>query len=159
MIPEEMKFWLDVLHSPAVIAIAGGLAGSFITLVVTVLKNRHDSKEREKAWLREEEKRKEERAFSNKNLAYEELLKHLAKGPELYLIPPLCKIVLYGPYEAKKYAKNAMDNIAILDAMNKNSTEYIVQREKVQECMRNLNKEIIKDLDKHFDRKSPFEKN
>lgn len=153
MTPEEMKFWIDVFHSPAVIAIAGGLAGSLITLVVTVLKNRHDSKEREKAWQREEERRKEERAFTNKNLAYEELLRCIEVGPEAKLMAPLCKLVLYGTQDARKHAKSAMNNISKLDSIkDKNSEEYIVQRKKVQESMRNLNGEIIKDLDKHFGR-------
>lgn len=66
MTPEEMKFYIDICHSPAAIAIAGGLAGSFITLVVALLKIWHDSRESEKAWQRAEERRKEERAFEKR---------------------------------------------------------------------------------------------
>lgn len=153
MTPEEMKFWLDVLASPAVIAIVGGLMGSLATLSATWIKNRHDSSESEKAWEREEKRRKEERAFQNKNLAYEELINHLGKEPLSVLFPSLGKIVIYGPREVKVPAREAIHEIAeLMDFNDKSSREYKDRRQKTNECIRKLNLAIMKDIDQHFDR-------
>lgn len=66
MTTEEIKFWMDIFHSPVAIALASGVAGSLITLVVTLLKLHHDSNENKKSWERQEQRRIEERAFKKR---------------------------------------------------------------------------------------------
>ena len=156
MTPDEMKFWLDVLKSPAVIAIAGGLAGSFITLVVTVLKNRHESKENEKKWQREEERRKEERIFKNKLSAYEEYLYTLKTAPknstnELchHINNSLLKIIIYSPEHVRANAMKLGSNISSIIEKDTESDEYKRAVLNLSKCSDDLYNEIIKDIESH----------
>ena len=75
MTPEVMKFWLDIFHSPVALTLAGALLGAVSTLAGVWLKSRHDAKENQKAWERQEITRKEERLFSLKTGAYNDFAK------------------------------------------------------------------------------------
>ena len=150
MTPEEMKFWLDVLASPAVVTFAGGMMGAVVTLVATFSKNRHDSDEREKAWKREEERRKEERAFADKRLAYEEFQNTLGRGPSLEMTPSLGKLLLYAPYEVKIYARDIIHHLSKLNKLDKNTDEYNWHYSEYYRCLKCINVAIIEDIDRHF---------
>lgn len=157
MTPEEMKFWIDVFHSPAVIAIAGGLAGSFITLVVALLKIWHDSKEREKAWQREENRRKEERTFANKISAYEAYLSSFKVNHENDIRTfehnikySLLKIILYSPPNVRKKAIVLSLNVNAVIENDESTDVYKLATSKLAENTRNLYDEIIKDIENHY---------
>nr|WP_294510680.1 hypothetical protein [uncultured Bilophila sp.] len=81
MTPEVMKFWLDIFHSPVALTLAGALLGAVSTLVGVWLKSRHDAKENQKAWERQEITRKEERLFSLKTGAYNDFAKLFISNP------------------------------------------------------------------------------
>lgn len=159
MTPEEMKFWLDVLHSPAAIAIAGGLAGSLITLVVTVLKNRHESKENEKKWQREEERRKEERAFEKKTATYENFFKCFEDIQNNNLIsfygkftPIAMNLMTYGNLEVKIHTRKSYEIMLELILNPQLKLEDSPQFKDLRYHCNEIHTAIMKDVDLHFSR-------
>ena len=159
MTPEEMKFYLDVLASPAVVTFTGGLLGAVVTLVATWSKNRHDSIENEKTWLRQEECRREERAFEKKTVAYENFFKCFEDIQDNNIIdfygkfaPVAMNLMMYGPLEVKKHTKKTHEKmLELIKSPPKNLEDSIEFKELRYHC-NEIHTEIMRDMDLYFSR-------
>lgn len=159
MTTEEMTFWLDVLKSPAVIALAGGLAGSLITLIVTLLKFWRDSKENQKTWERKENLRREERAFEKKSQIYEEFCITFSQFSSAHLgdfivaiTPCAMKILLYGTSNVRKYTHDSYEAIVSLIHIEPNSKEYKNKVSLIQDLYNKVHEYMMEDLDCYCER-------
>ena len=159
MTTEEMTFWLDVLKSPAVIALAGGLAGSLITLIISLLKFWRDSTENQKTWERKENLRREERAFEKKSQLYEEfcitfnqLSKTSLKDFIIAISPCTMKIMLYGTYNVRKYTHDSYNTIVSLIGLCPNSEEYKNKFASIQDLYNKVHESMMEDLDCYCER-------
>lgn len=101
-----------VLQAPATIAIAGGLTGSLITLVVALANNWHSTKMKRLEWELAERTRKEQRLFECKRAAYDEFAACLELNrhgqPEklnYHLVPMLTRLSNYGSNDLRKELK------------------------------------------------------
>lgn len=157
MTTEEMKFWMDIFHSPVAIALASGLAGSLITLIVTLLKLRHDSNENKKSWERQEQRRIEERAFKEKTKAYKEFFKcfETTYGPEpsnfdRFFAPCLIKLMVYGTLAIKQYARLALIQFVESKKYQIGTSEYNKCMDNAKEYCNEVHTAMMEDIDTHF---------
>ena len=154
MTPEEMKFWLDVLASPAVVTFAGGLLGACVTLGATWFKNRHDASESDKAWQRQEERRREERAFEKKTVAYENFFncfEYVQTGDfanfRRYFIPLSMHLMTYGPLEVKIHTREAAKNLIKVIELASKFDDYSHNFQLLQYHCDEIHTAIMKDMD------------
>lgn len=159
MTTEEMKFWMDIFHSPVAIALASGVAGSLITLIVTWLKLHHDSNENKKSWERQEQRRIEERTFEKKTKAYEEFFKCFettyGTGPsnfDRFFAPCIIELMVYGTLPIKQYARLALIQFVESKKYQFGTPEYIKCLENVKNYCNEVHDAIMEDMDVHFHR-------
>lgn len=108
MAAEQYAFWQMVLQAPATIAVAGGLAGSLLTLVVALVNNWHRKKMKRLEWELAECTRKEQRLFECKRAAYDEFATCFKLNQQLQLeelrrqfIPMLTRLYNYGSHDLR----------------------------------------------------------
>lgn len=159
MTTEEMKFWMDIFHSPVAIALASGVAGSLITLIVTWLKLHHDSNENKKSWERQEQRRIEERAFEKKTKAYEEFFKcfETTYGPEpsnfdRFFAPCLIELMVYGTLPIKQYARLALIQFVESRKYQIGTSEYNKCMDTAKNYCNEVHAAMMEDMDAHFHR-------
>ena len=136
MTPETLEFWKMFFQSPIVATLIGGLVGAFATLPVTYFKLRHDTKENEKTWQREESRRKEERAFEKKTVTYEKFFscfddiqnKNLIHVGEVISIP--IKEVIK-PKEIT-YTVKAGDTLGVIASRHNTSIQNIASKNNIK---------------------------
>lgn len=157
MTTEEMNFWLEICRSPVAIALASGVAGSIVILIVTWLKFRHDSKESQKDWERQEEQRKGERAFEKKAKAYEDCFQcfETSWGMEpsnfdRYFIPRIMQLMVYGPLPVKKHARQAILHLVESKNYPSESNEYRSHIDKAKFHCDEIHTAMMEDMDSHF---------
>ena len=63
---ENFEFWKMVPYSPAIVALAGGVAASFFHLITTLINIKHERQIKLQEWSRSEESRKESVMFEKK---------------------------------------------------------------------------------------------
>ena len=159
MTAETYNFWEMVLTSPVAIALAGGIAGSLITLVVALLKFSYDAKESKNSWERQEATRKEERAFARKSKAYEDFFACFettwgagVSNFDKYFAPTMMNIMLYGPLQVKISAHAAFESYIKSTNHEIGSVEYQQCFEEVKRHSNDLHAAMIEDIDIHFTR-------
>ncbi len=153
MTTENYDFWQMVLHSPVAIALAGGLAGSLITLVVAFLRNNHERKMRKEEWERSEITRKEERLYQNKIEAYKLVrtwidTKTNTVASLTIFLDSLTAISLFAPY----HIREAIAEIVVFIHEQKNSVNPLPVEKienRIIEMQNNLHGLLLDDLDIH----------
>lgn len=145
---EEMQFWLNILQSPAIVAIASGISGSLVTLIITFLKFHYDSKENEKSWNRQEISRKELRLFNLKIKAYEDFSNFFVRIcsnniNDIKRLLSICiRISNYGAFDVKVANSNFI-KLLVREIKVDSEQEFL---EKLKEFGNKLHEEIIKDI-------------
>ena len=151
MTPEDLEFYNLFFQSPIVGTLAGGLLGILASFSATWFKSRHDSKESEKRWQREEERRKEERAFTNKNLAYEGFCSCFgANFTNESILPYLVKMAFYGSEEVRYHARDMIMHLDKLKKFQPNSNEHSACLANIKNCSAKLYIAMNKDIDQHL---------
>jgi len=158
MTPETMKFWLDIFHSPVALTLAGALLGAVSTLAGVWLKSRHDIKENQKTWERQEITRKEERAFDKKSKAYEDFfvcfettVNEGISNFDKYIGPVIMRLMLYGPLPVKIPARAALEcyrNLPPPTAPEK----FAKSMEELRKHLNDVHTAMMGDVDNHFSR-------
>lgn len=155
MTPEAMKFWIDIFHSPVALTLAGALLGAVSTLAGVWLKSRHDAKENEKAWERQEVTRKEERLFQLKIKAYEDFADcfiGFAQGNTMNfaqnIVPATIRIANYGSVDVRR--NNQCFAELLMQSRNTSpAQENTALNNKLIEVGNKLHESIINDINRH----------
>lgn len=157
MTPETYEFWKMVLTSPVTIALAGGIAGSGITLAIALFKFRHDAKESQKAWERQEATRKEERAFDRKSKAYEDFFTCFEttwgegiSNFDKHFAPSIMSLMLYGPLPVKMSARASLESLIAAMQYSPESAEYKKCMEESKLHCNDIHTAMMEDMDIHF---------
>lgn len=155
MTPEAMKFWLDILHSPVALTLSGALVGAIFTFAGVWFKSRHDAKENQKAWERQEITRKEERLFQLKIKAYEDFADcytgfglPFVMGFAEKILPVSIRLVNYG---SDKVRNEVHIFINLLDASTGQTLpeKITMQDPRVKEALNKIHDCIIEDIHTH----------
>ena len=159
MTPETLEFWKMFFQSPVVATLIGGLVGAFASLPVTYFKLRHDTKENEKTWQREEARCREERAFEKKTVAYENFFKCFEDIQDNNIIdfygkfaPIAMNLMMYGPLEVKKHTKKTHEKMLELIKSPPKNLEESIEFQEVRYHCNEIHTEIMRDMDLYFSR-------
>ena len=155
MATEQYAFWQMVLQAPATIAVAGGLAGSLLTLMVALVNNWHNTKMKRLEWELAERTRKEQRLFECKRAAYDEFAAcfeftqvYQLEQFNRHFVPMLTRLSNYGSNELRKEIKRFADYINAKCAAC--SVEELPQlRQEIAAYLDRIHSLIIEDIESH----------
>lgn len=155
MTPEAMKFWLDMFHSPVGLTLSGAMFGAVASLAGVWYKSRHDAKENQKAWERQEQRRKEERLFQLKIKAYEDFadcFTGFALGNTMNfaqnIVPATIRLANYGSVDVRRNNQHFAE--LLMQSRNTSSAqENAALNHKLIEVGNELHEAIINDINNH----------
>ena len=108
---ENFEFWNMVLYSPAIVALAGGVAASFFHLITTLINIWNERRTKLQEWDRSEKSRKAGVMFEKKCQVYEEYANCFdpeninLKEFDVKIRFILVKLSLYGSDDVKNAAR------------------------------------------------------
>ena len=146
---ENFEFWKMVLYSPAIIALAGGIAASFFHLITMLINIRHESQTKLMEWNRSEKSRKNTLMFEKKCQVYEEYADCFDPKNANFIILHekirfiLVKLVLYGSDDVKNAAREHF--YALVDAHN-NPTNTVQNKQQIENTGNILHQRMMEDI-------------
>ena len=152
---ENFEFWKMVLYSPAIVALAGGVAASFFHLITTLINIKHERQIKLQEWSRSEESRKESVMFEKKCQVYEEYANCFdpenvnSKTIDAKIRFTLIKLVLYGSDDVKNAAREHF--YALVEAY-KNSTNEDYNAKQIELTGNILHQRMMEDIQNYTSR-------